>query len=40
MAMTPLFAYLISESSNLTVESQYTVETVKSDLLLKNFYLV
>ena len=38
--MAPLSAYLISEPLGLTLGSQCSLETVKMDLLLKNFYFV
>lgn len=38
--MAPLSAYLVSEPLGLTLGSQCALETVKMDLLLKNFYFV
>ena len=38
--MAPLSAYLVSEPWGLTLGSQCALETVKMDLLLKNFYFV
>ena len=40
MAMVPLSMYSISEALGFTLGSQCTLETVKSDLLFKIFYLV